>query len=159
MFQFALTPRFWQQGDMLRRSRRPALSAGALHPISVVLFDGSAVFRVNVESCTLDELTFPSEERSNWVGRCRFLLPRADGAFMALIADMGRPKVAYKNGESLILRDAGAMLQTLALAAEYFGLGFSPLGILGNEVVDALPKHEQLLAVGGAVVGLPLQSD
>ncbi len=42
MFHFALTPRFWQEGDAMRRSRRPALSAGALHPISVVLFLDSA---------------------------------------------------------------------------------------------------------------------
>ncbi|MEC5407586.1 hypothetical protein VOM14_18725 [Paraburkholderia sp. MPAMCS5] len=159
MFHFALTPRYWQQGDGMQRSRRPALSAGALHPISVVILVDSAVYRVNVEACTLDKLAFSAEAYATWLGRCRILLPKANGAFMALIADLGRPKAAYANCESLILRDAGAMLQTLALAAEWFGLGFSPLGILGNEVVAALPASEQLLAVGGAAVGLPIRGN
>jgi hypothetical protein len=154
MFHFALTPRFWQEGDALRGSRRPALSAGALHPISVVLFADLTVYRVNVESCTLDKLTFSEEAHGAWLGRCRYLLPKADGAFIVLIADMGKSTAAYENSESLVLRDAGAMLQTIALASEWFGLGFCPLGILGNEVVAALPSSEQLLAVGAAAIGL-----
>jgi nitroreductase len=39
---------------------------------------------------------------------------------------------AYGNSESLVWRDSGALLQTLALAAELYGLGFCPLGILGS---------------------------
>ncbi|WP_153041057.1 hypothetical protein [Paraburkholderia monticola] len=77
---------------------------------------------------------------------------------MALVADMAKPKAAYENGESLLLRDAGALLQTLALATEWCGLGFCPLGILGNEVVSALPANEQLLAVGAAAIGVPIQT-
>jgi hypothetical protein len=158
VFHFGLTPRFWQEGDGMRRSRRPALSAGALHPISVVLFADSVVYRVNAELCTLDRLTFPSDAYETWLGRCMLLLPNARGAFIALVADMGRSRAAYENSESLILRDAGAMLQTLALAAKWFGLGFCPLGILGNEVVSALPASEQLLAVGAAAIGVPVQA-
>ncbi|MDT6997669.1 hypothetical protein [Burkholderia cenocepacia] len=154
---FALTPRFWKEGDALRRSRRPTLSSGALHPISMLLFDESAVFRINAESCMLEKLTFPMEVRDAWVRKCQQVLPDANGAFLTLVADMARPMSAYAHSETLAWRDAGATLQTLALVAELFGLGFCPLGILGAEVVSALPAGKQLLAVGAAAIGLPAQ--
>jgi hypothetical protein len=153
---FALKPRFWKEGDALRRSRRPALSAGALHPISVLLFDELAVFRLNADSCMLEKLTFPTEARDAWVSKCHRILPTANGTFLTLVADMARPMSAYAHSETLVWRDAGAMLQALALVAELFGLGFCPLGILGNEVASALPSGKQLLAVGAAAIGLPV---
>ena len=154
---FALTPRFRKEGDTLQRTRRPALSAGALHPISVLLFEDSAVFHLNTDSCMLEKLTFSAEARDTWVSKCRCILPAANGTFLAFIADMARPMSAYTHSEALVWRDAGAILQTLALVAELFGLGFCPLGILGNEVVSALPSGKQLLAVGAAAIGLPVR--
>ncbi|MFM0543029.1 nitroreductase family protein [Paraburkholderia graminis] len=151
--RLAMVPRFWKDGDPLRRSRRPALSAGALHPISVLLFAGVAVYRVNADESVLEELHVPPELRAGWVSKCKQLLPAADGAFIVLIADMARPMAAYQYSESLVWRDAGALLQTLALATESYGLGFCPLGILGSEVVAGLPGADQLLAVGAAAIG------
>lgn len=155
---FGLTPRFWKKDDALRRSRRPALSAGALHPISVLLFDGFSVFRLNVDSCMLEKLAFAADARDAWVNKCQGVLPAGNGTFLTLVADMARPTSAYTNSETLVWRDAGAMLQVLALVAELFGLGFCPLGILGNEVVEALPLGKQLLAVGAAAIGSPVHN-
>lgn len=152
--RLALVPRLWKEGDPLRRSRRPALSAGALHPISVLLFTRTAVYRVNADESLLEELNISAELRMNWVSKCKRVLPDADGAFIVLIADMARPMAAYENSESLVWRDAGALLQTLALAAESYGLGFCPLGVLGNEITDGLPGTAHLLAVGAAAIGL-----
>lgn len=152
---FALKPRFRKEGDALARTRGLSLSAGALHPISVLLFDREAVFRVNAEASTLDRLKFSESSYAAWLKKCRQVLPQADGTFMVLVADMARPHSAYENSESLVWRDAGAMLQTMSLVSEVFGLGFCPLGMLGNEVVAALPENENLLAVGAAVIGFP----
>jgi len=155
---FALSARFRKEGDALNRSQRPSLSAGALHPISVMLFTDSRVLRLDTDAFALEQLVFPEDARDAWVSMCRRVLPDANGTFLVLVADMARPEAAYVNSESLVWRDAGAMLQTLALTAELFGLGFCPLGILGNDVVSVLPSSGQLLAVGSAVVGVPAQS-
>lgn len=81
------------------------------------------------------------------------VLPEANGTFFVLIADMARPSCAYANSASLVWRDAGAMLQTIALVAELFGLAYCPLGILGNEVIAALPSSDQLMGVGAGAIG------
>jgi nitroreductase len=153
--RLALVPRFWKEGDPLGRSRRPALSAGALHPISVLLFADATVYRVNAGQSVLEELNVSAELRTSWISKCKNVLPAAKGEFISLIADMARPMAAYDKSESLVWRDAGALLQTLALAAESYGLGFCPLGILGGEVIAALPKADQLISVGAAAIGRP----
>lgn len=78
---------------MLHRSRRPTLSAGALHPISVLLFDESCVYRINAESRLLETLTFPKEIHNTWTARCHAILPHANGMFLALVADLARPRI------------------------------------------------------------------
>lgn len=151
---YALRPHFWKDGDSLKRSRRPSLSAGALHPITVLLFHERVTFRLNAESSTLERIQFSDEAYAAWVSKCHRVLPGANGTFLALVADMARPSSAYANSESLLWRDAGAMLQTMALVSELFSLGFCPLGILGHEVVTELHSGGQLLAVGAAAIGL-----
>ncbi len=152
--RLALVPRFWKTEDPLLRSRRPSLSAGALHPISILIFAEDKTYRVNVEDSTLDEVRVCGEATERFLHKCRQVVPAADGAFLVFVADKARPNVAYDHPDSLIWRDAGALLQTLALAAESYELGFCPLGILGGEVVRGLPTADQLMAVGVATIGL-----
>lgn len=153
---YALAPRAISHGDRVMRTRRPTISAGALHPISVILFDQSAAFRLNADELKLERLKYPNESRLNWLTKCRRVLPDAKGAFLVLVADMARPRSGYANCESLVLRDAGALLQTIGLVSELFGLGYCPMGILGTEVVDALPCSQQLMPLGAAAIGWPL---
>ncbi|WP_123863478.1 hypothetical protein [Burkholderia plantarii] len=106
----------------------------------------------------LEKLTFAPEARDAWIDKCQRVLPGSNGALLTFVADMARPASAYAHCETLVWRDAGAMLQTLALVATLFGLSFCPLGLLGSEVVSALPLSEQLLAVGAAAIGLPVEN-
>ncbi|MGP8434971.1 hypothetical protein ACT2FY_24240 [Paraburkholderia fungorum] len=157
MLAFATTPRFIKDGDLLRRTRRPSLSAGALHPLSVLLMPGEEdlrLLRVNVDDAVLEHISFPAGELVTVIERSRELLPEARGSLVALIADVSRPAAAYERFASLVWRDAGALLQTLALCSQAYGLAFCPLGLLGNEIVDALPDRANLVAVGMAVVGI-----
>lgn len=157
MLAFATTRRFIKDGDLLRRTRRPSLSAGALHPLSVLLMPGAEdlrMLRVNVDDAALEHISFPAGELVTVIERSRELLPEARGSLVALIADVSRPATAYERFESLVWRDAGALLQTLALCSQAYGLAFCPLGLLGNEIVDALPDRTNLVAVGMAVVGV-----
>jgi len=72
------------------------------------------------------------------------------------LGDLGRVASHYAEPISLLWRDAGAYLQTTALAATAYRLAFCPLGILGNEVVAALDlNHTLVRAVGSAIIGRP----
>lgn len=151
---FALEPRWLNDADNLKRTKRPSLSAGALHPISVIVFYERHVYLVNSERAELECLEFPEQTRLHWIEKCNQVLPKANGAFLALVADIARPQSAYENFQSLLLRDAGALLQTIGLVAELFGLGFCPMGVLGTEVANGFDSNGQLWAVGAGAIGL-----
>ena len=70
-----------------------------------------------------------------------------------LVGDMNRVAALYERPESLLWRDAGVLLQTLALVATAYRLALCPLGILGTAVVRALGLPEPILGVGVALIG------
>jgi hypothetical protein len=161
---FATRPRSVLTDDALKRTRRPAPSAGALHAIDVVIADRRGALRLvrydplshQLEILApsgilndLQELRHAAEE----------IVPRARGTAVALLGDAGRVAAAYDNAETLFWRDAGALLQTLFLASTAFRLAFCPLGILGHEVVRALGLERTLTAAGVALIGRQSSTD
>jgi hypothetical protein len=135
---------------------RASASGGGLHPLGVV-----------VAIPGWDELYFYDSLRHELMecvgtrdallalrNRAREVLPEcADSAILTLFADRGYAASGYEFSESLIWRDAGCLLATLHMCAEWLGLEFCPLGILGHEVVDALSGDERLVAAGACVCG------
>jgi nitroreductase len=92
--------------------------------------------------------------------RTRELVPQADGSIIVLVGDLVLISAFYENPGSLLFRDAGALLQTLALAAEAYGLGFCPLGLLGQEIVESLGLDPMnAVPLGAAVLGRRLTAD
>ncbi len=139
------------------------LSGGALHPIDVVIVDWRGAPRI----MRYDPLAHQLEilvpkvfndlyELAHAAGE---IVPHARGTAVVLLADPARVAATYDKPESLLWRDAGALLQTLFLAATAFRLAFCPLGILGHEVVQALGLKKRLTAAGVAVIGRPSIAD
>ncbi len=72
---------------------------------------------------------------------------------MILVANTNRAEAAYEGSESLVWRDAGCVMMTLHLVAEYLGLAFCPVGVLGTALVRALGEPSGWVAAGTCVVG------
>ena len=152
---FAVRPREMIEGDAFGRSRRPSPSAGAIHPVDVLLVHGSSrVFRYAPLVHQLQTLRVSRPEHLDAFRQdCHQLLPEASGTAIVLVGEMNRVAAVYKRPESLLWRDAGVLLQTLALVATAYRLAFCPLGILGTPVVRAIGLSRQILGVGVALVG------
>jgi hypothetical protein len=80
-------------------------------------------------------------------------LPNAKGSILAFVADPSLTDACYANGSSLYWRDAGALMQSTALAATAFDQAFCPLGILGDEVPRSLNAEGELIPCGVALLG------
>jgi hypothetical protein len=95
---YATAPRFSKHGDPGLRTRRPSLSAGALHPISVVIIAGtssSRAFRYNPMNHRL-ELLLTSKNHVEEVRRtANSVLPNCNGALLVLLADSSRTEQWY----------------------------------------------------------------
>lgn len=139
-----------------RWQQRAAPSAGGIHPIEILVFQAhdSAIVRYDPIAHAFDDLLV-SDAQLIKAGRDRLrsALPDARGADLVLAADLARTDAAYEHPESLVWRDAGALLAVLQLTATALDLGFCISGILGLEIVRALDGPPTLLAAGTAVVG------
>ena len=88
------------------------------------------------------------------VADCRAILPDARGHLLLFTGDKRRVAGKYRPPESLLWRDAGAALQTCAMAAFAYGFTFCPLGDTGRAILDQLePPHEEFLALALGVFG------
>jgi hypothetical protein len=155
---YATAPQFVAVHEGLPRSRRPALASGALHAVTPILFSGGGrprAWRCRPEAAVVDLLAITDGEAIRRLrAEAAELLPGCPGCdLIVVVVDDELLAAAYEDPDSLAWRDAGTLFQTLALAATALGLGFCPLGILGNAALDGLAAQDRFRALGMAVVG------
>jgi nitroreductase len=152
LISYALAPRFVNAEG---RVRSLSLSSGALHAVEVVLLARGEVYRFDIRRRFLQTLNLSDPNKlGRFYTRTRDILPQANAAAMVLIGDLPRIRAFYAHPGSLLFRDSGALLQTLALACEAYGLGFCPLGLLGRDVVEAIGLDPKVaVPLGAAALG------
>lgn len=135
-------------------TQRPAPSAGAIHPIHLIVqspglvgwhrYDSEAHELVRVQcQASVDEVRAATDE----------LLAAPKASLVLLVAEFGRTAAKYENSASLVWRDAGVLLGYLSLAAEALDLAFLSLGITGDSWAQRLVDETGLAGVGAAFVG------
>ncbi|MCQ1779400.1 nitroreductase family protein [Neorhizobium galegae] len=139
------------------RKLKTVLSAGALHPVKALITKGSG--RPLYYDDDQDSfLSLGIRDERSWLSfqdECREVLPHVDGCLVALIADNRDISRLYSNHQSLLWRDAGAVIQGMAFVAEAVGLAMCPMGILGGDAISALlDPTDDFLAVGIVAIGL-----
>lgn len=155
-----LSKRNW--GTAPIRTSRPTHSAGALHPVEIVIVAGPArrhLLRLDQTSGGLDQLRPVAQKPlGDLNGRITGMFPDARCDYLVLLADFAPVEAHYVESETLIWRDAGALMQTLHLCATAYRLAFCPAGIRGHELAEALfGATSRVWSVGVAVVGRPAE--
>src|SRR6185437_4902606 len=106
---FASRPRFLRENDAYFRSLRPSISAGALHPIEIILFHPRGSPRVYQYCPRRHQLNrLPVEDLAAldaFRTECRTVLPFGRGTLLVLIGRPGLVKAHYENHISLYWRD------------------------------------------------------
>ncbi|WP_024514767.1 hypothetical protein [Bradyrhizobium sp. Tv2a-2] len=141
------------------RSRKIPVSAGALHPIDVLIVAGPGVSEPIVYSDVDDRFgsvpLINDHDFSSEIEKLESMLPCAKGHLLLFTGDLDMVDRAYENPASLLWRDAGAMLQSFAFAATVLDLAFVPLGPLGTGVLRNLRcPSSTFLAVATAFMGV-----
>ncbi len=111
---------------------RPRLYDPFEHRLFEIEADGEAIARANREAVAA-------------------LVGQAGGCTLRLVADWGKLSTAYDNAESLMFRDAGALVATLALCATWLGMTACPLGLVGEDLVLALGFPTDRFRAAGAI--------
>lgn len=136
--------------------RRPTPSAGAIHPIHLILElpDDKGWARYNPQEHSLDMLLIADDALRPLVDHCEAVVPRSGGQLMLFVAEPGKTAAKYEHPESLVWRDAGVLQGSVALVAASLGSNFCLLGVTGNPWVAALADEGKLKGVGVAILGV-----
>lgn len=136
-----------------RIEHRGVPSAGALHPIHILVCDPATrvVERYEGSTHTLHALALPAP--AALVAGCEEVLSAQDGKLLLFAAEPGKTAAKYESPASLVWRDAGILQGGLALVAEALGLNFCLLGITGDPWIAHLSEEGKLRGVGVALVG------
>lgn len=87
-------------------------------------------------------------------GGGRWKAPAEDGVLLWFVAQFGRTLGRYVDGESLVWRDAGALLATVYLVCEALGLACCAIGPSGDpDMPQIVGAENELRGVGGCIVG------
>lgn len=152
-----LTCRVQQTGDEslgFPISRRPVPSAGAIHPIHLLVIAPAedVWYRYDAFEHVLKEVAVadnPREARS----AMEAVLPAPNATLIMMAAEVGKVAAKYAYPASLIWRDAGVLLGCLSMAAEALELSFCPLGVTGEPWIGQLLDQPGLAGVGAAFAG------
>jgi SagB-type dehydrogenase family enzyme len=136
---------------------RPVVSAGGLHTVDcLVLFPEQTSWRrYNAFNHSLECLCLENYLYSDLVKAARNFFPDAhNAALIWYVGDTTRISAKYENAESLLWRDAGAIIATQSLVAEYLGYSFCPIGLTGGTEAKNLSSERQMAGLGLSFVGL-----
>jgi len=132
----------------------PAPSAGAIHPIHLVLGDQNNDWRrYDPDQHRLTSLGLAGNMLAGLWQSIEHVIQPEKGTVLLFVAEPGKTYAKYASGNSLIWRDAGVLIGHMALVAEALQLNFCPLGITGEPWIRNLDVQHQLAGVGVALLG------
>jgi hypothetical protein len=134
---------------------RPVASAGALHPIHVLVKQPTLPLWCRYEPSTHAMISLPTftkilSDVEEKIGRA---VETKNATVFLYFAEPGMVAAKYQNESSLVWRDVGALLGHSALVAADMRLAFCPLGMTGHEWAQRLNQQGQLAGVGVALLG------
>jgi SagB-type dehydrogenase family enzyme len=135
---------------------RPSPSAGARHPVDLLIITPSqsnVVSYYNPFEHSLNELKLDEGLTSPFIDHINESLPIGDATIIWLIAHSDRTAAKYTNPESLIWRDAGALLQSIQMTCTALGIGSCPIGSLAEPFISQLFNPVTIISAGGIIIG------
>lgn len=156
----------WHSARTLRTARaesgflwqhRPAPSGGGRHPVDLLVC--STRTRPVVELYDPMAHCLCRLKIANHAALTQFLtevdavLPVRNAVILWFVAQFDKTMSKYRNGESLVWLDAGALLATVYLVAEALGLACCAVGITGAPwVTQALGGEDRLDGLCGSLI-------
>lgn len=137
-------------------SKRASPSAGAIHPIDVIIYrpENDYLEYYNPFEHSSYHLHFETNSVLEFLSHIQIAFPTIDGTVLWFVVHSYRTSAKYDGHESLVWRDAGALLQTVQLTANALGLVSCPVGTLAEPYLsDLFEGRSDILSAGGIIIG------
>jgi SagB-type dehydrogenase family enzyme len=142
-----------------RWQHRPAPSAGGRHPIDLLIFrKRRGSWRIDLYdpvSHSISKLILRDDASPElFIKYISQVVPVGQAMVLWFGAQFDRTMSKYKNGESLVWRDTGALIAVISLVAEALNMNSCALGVTGEPFLSRLLDSEgKVVGVGGMLIG------
>jgi SagB-type dehydrogenase family enzyme len=142
-----------------RWQRRPAPSAGGRHPIDLLVLrkcEGSwQIYLYDPVSHAISNLALRDDTSpEQFINYINQVVPVGQATVIWFGAQFDRTMAKYKNGESLVWRDAGALISVISIVAEAIEMNSCAVGVTGEPwLSNLLNSSGKVLGAGGMLVG------
>jgi SagB-type dehydrogenase family enzyme len=137
-------------------THRGAPSAGARHPIDIIIYDPKMFekdyfYYYNPFDHSLNQIA--NADTASLINHVGQIVPIGDGTLLWFVAHTQRTAAKYENPESLIWRDSGALINSIQLTCTALKLNSCPIGSLGEPYISDFFACPDIFGVGGIVIG------
>lgn len=144
--------------DSLILTHRGAPSAGGIHPIDIFIslpaISNRVLYYYDPYLHKLGKIDVNQSELVSFFDMVSKNLNFRNATIIWFGADMQRTEQKYQNSNSLVWRDAGALIMLFQLVATAFKIKCCPIGTLGEPYFSSLFKHhKKFVSAGGLMIG------
>jgi SagB-type dehydrogenase family enzyme len=137
-------------------THRGAPSAGARHPIDIIVYDpkmfsNEHFYYYNPFDHSLNQIANPNTVPL--INHINQIVPLGEGTLLWFVAHENRTASKYEHPESLIWRDSGALINSIQLTCTALSLDSCPIGSLGEPYISDFFACPEVFGVGGIVIG------
>ena len=139
-------------------THRPASSAGARHPIDIIILSATLNCKefhyYNPFDHSLNRLKLEKFSVDDFLNHVESVIPFGDGTIVWFICHPHRTSAKYDNFQSLVWRDAGVLIHSLQMVCSALGLNSCPVGSLGEPFISqGFSPLGEIFGVGGIIIG------
>jgi len=149
----------FQQENGYVLTHRGTPSAGARHPIDIMisnptLLDHDFLYYYNPFEHSLNQLANSYGDIPAFLGHINEIVNITDATVIWFVAHAGRTNTKYEHAESLIWRDAGALINNIQMVCTAIGLNSCPIGSLGEPYISNFFNNQAgVFGAGGLLIG------
>lgn len=140
-------------------TRRGTASAGARHPIDIVISNSKLLsdgyfYYYNPFEHSLNKLANSNSDIVSFVHHINEIVDTTNATILWFIAHKKRTKAKYKYADSLIYRDAGVLIHAIQMVCTALDLNSCPIGSLGEPFISNFFNNQiGVSGAGGLLIG------
>lgn len=140
-------------------THRGTPSAGARHPIDIIILNSNFLlennfYYYNPFEHSLNQVVSSSDDIKLFIDHINQVVEINNATIIWFVAHVNRTATKYENAQSLIWRDAGALINNIQMTCTAIGINSCPIGSLGEPFISSFFNNtEGVFGAGGLLIG------
>lgn len=149
----------FQQDNGYILTHRGTPSAGARHPIDIIISNPKFLisgffYYYNPFEHSLNQLANSYGDVSAFFSHITEIVDTTNATLIWFVAHANRTNAKYEHAESLIWRDAGALINNIQMVCTARGISSCPIGSLGEPYISNFFNNQAgIFGAGGLLIG------